>query len=237
MFIEKGRFPIEQQKKMEEKNGKEKNPIKILSDWIDKMADGLKKKGLKEDAIIIEKIKERLNSYFEVLKKEKERLEGVWQRKVVSFQELKISNKIPVTHLIGEKGGKIYSPGESPKPWFGEKLTDKLKAEGREIINFDFTKEGKEEFYRLLGLFKKGGGEKAEHIPLIFQEKINKERREGGDDKIRIDFNNYEAIFPTKIKDINICIEERRRPADSKKERSISLELGPELMEKFFLRD
>jgi len=207
---------------------KEKNPIERLLGRMDKIAAGMREKGLEPDAAIVEKIKDRFNRYTEALRKNKNGLEEQSGKKT-SFSDLRrgpisfrVSSQIPVTHKIGENGGWLYTPKGFAGRWFQDIETiqsneKELEAEGLEIVNFDFSKQGETEFYRALGVL--GEDEEAIDIPGIFEKAAKKRNNE-----IKIDPRNYDVYFPTNIEGMNLDIKkEQRRSYDGKKEEQISL--------------
>lgn len=234
---------------------KEKNPIERLFACADKLTTEMREKGLEQDAAIVEKIKDRFNRYAEALRKNKEGWEEKMGKRASPCDlrknqpDYRISDRIPVTHQIGEGGGWIYWPDGFTGSWFGEaedieKYKDKFEKyrteRSAEIVNFGFSKQGETEFYRALGVL--GESEETIDIPAIYEKALIAENK-GKDYKgyysgeARVDPRNYEAHFPTNIEGVRLGIKkERQRSYDGKKEERISLEFDDNLIEEILAK-
>jgi len=222
---------------------KEKNPVERLLARMDKIAADMRKKGLEEDAEIVDKIKGRFDRYAASVRETKQKLEDQFNERL-TFQQVqstgrRVNTWIAVVHEIGKGGGWLYWPNGSCSSWFGgaDKLEESKEffdgkvAKGREIINFSFSKEGEEEFYRALGVF----GEKEEviDIPKIYEEAARSDDRD-----VRIDPREYLLYFPTDIDGLSLGIKnEQRRSHDGKKEKRITLEFNDDFMEEILARE
>ena len=209
---------------------KEKNPIERLRGRIDKIAAEMREKGLEPDAAIVEKIKGRFDRYAEAVREEKEQLEGESNTRV-SVQELanKVGREIPITYRIGEKGGIIYGPENFTLRRFGDtgyakenkgEYLETLKKQSgisveTEIIDFGFSRQGKTEFLRSMGVLNEK--EEAIDLPTIAQgmlSKQNEARGRGGMEEVRIDPRNYSARFSTNIEGVAFSVGEREESYD-----------------------
>ncbi len=229
---------------------REKNPIERLLAHVDKIVAEMEGKGLKQDAVIVGKIKERFNRYAEIVRKNKEGLEENWSRRV-SLQELKrsghseyaISDSIPVARRIGKDGGWVYSSHGFAQSWFSEgdfekykeSLEKEQKEHGAEIINFGFSKEGETEFYRSLGIL--GVNEEAIDIPTIYQKAVNEENGKRGNRQMEIDPKKYEAKFPTNIDGVILEIRKDHRGSyNGQGEENISLKFDDKFLETILIK-
>jgi len=209
---------------------KEKNPVERLRGRIDKIAAEMREKGLEPDAAIVEKIKGRFDRYAEAVREEKEQLEGESNTRV-SVQELanKVGREIPITYRIGEKGGIIYGPENFTLRRFGDtgyakenkgEYLETLKKQSgisveTEIIDFGFSRQGKTEFLRSMGVLNEK--EEAIDLPTIAQGMLNKQneaRGRGGMEEVRIDPRNYSARFSTNIEGVAFSVGEREESYD-----------------------
>lgn len=214
---------------------KEKSTTEKFLSRMDKIAKEIREKGLVEDAIIVEKTRDRFNRYVETLRNNKDKWEDQFGRRA-SFNDLRhgpsdlrVNYEIPITHKIGESGGLLYSPNGSAGSWFknaehfeeNKESIENLKSKyGMEVINFGFSKQGMTEFCRSIGVLKEN--EEAIDLPAIYEKSTGQ----------KINSQNFSAFFPTDIEGMNMYINrEQRRSYDGQKEEKISLGFNEEFLE------
>jgi uncharacterized protein (DUF4415 family) len=220
---------------------KEKNPVEQLLKRFERAEQTLEEKGLREDAEIVAKFKERFQRTLEknrefIRKWNKENKDNLLRRVAggesmyYAWQEVKKS--IPIFSEIGEGGGWIG--GE----WFGdasdlEKYKDRFERRqkaGHEMINYSMSPEGETVLYRELGALHQD--EEVKDLRAIWEKEKDKPREESRlSGSYLMSGNTISLSFTTELPGVVLTVYKNpRRSYDGKREASSQLELDNEFL-------
>jgi len=169
-------------------NEVEKNPVEGFVSALDNIAIRMRKSGLEDDAIIVEKLKAKFDKYTQEIKDKKRDLESSSKKKFPldmlkdAPAKWRIDNRLLITQKIGEGEG-----------------SDKE-------LDSNFSGQGETEFYRSLGILE--DNEKAADLPAIYQARQKRQREKAYDFRPvkQINPNHFTIYPPTNLEGVNLRI-------------------------------
>lgn len=153
--------------KVERPNIIESESAKELKNSLKKIEIEMREKGLESDAEIVKRAIDRFSQYIKRALLKKVAFEtGDWggnekkekvKLSVLTNMDPKVHPYFPVTHEIGKRGGLVYNPSDSyiSSAFSDDRIQEieqarlNLEEQGKEIINYSFSEEGKKLFEKI----------------------------------------------------------------------------------------